>query len=315
MTTSTLKRFFPIIMASVLFLAVGCEKKEYQTIEELDNENIQAYIRQNNLTLERYKETNLYYQVLEPGTGRDIDFRDQFPIVFTIRSLDGKYAANDTLSTANRYADLFGYYPFGASAANDPVVERTEDFKEVIKEVLQKTNGKIRIVVPSRLLNFGGRNGNPRLGISPNSSMDYVIHVHDNFADYEDAVIHKMITNAGMDVADFEKTENNIYYHILSPGTGDIITADSTVKATYTLRDPAGEVRDSGESVSFNLNGGVISSWTDIVPLVRKGGKIRFFTPSPNGYGVTGVPASATTPGMAPFLSLDFEVEVVDDEE
>src|SRR5690606_40592959 len=96
-------------------------------------------------------------------------------------------------------------------------VERTEDFKEVIREVLQKTNGKIRIIVPSRLLNYG-RNGNKALGIPPNASMDYVITVHDNFEDYEDSVIRQMITRAGMDVADFEKTDNDIYYRILSPG-------------------------------------------------------------------------------------------------
>src|SRR5690606_4746457 len=312
MTTFKLKRIFPVLMASMYFLAVGCDDKEYQTIEELDEENIQAYIRQNNLSVSRYKQTDLYYEVLEPGTGRDIDFRQQYPIVYTIRSLDGIYVANDTLSASNRYADFFGYYPFGSSAANNSIVERTEDFKEVIKEVLQKTNGKIRIIVPSRLLNYG-RNGNKALGIPPNASMDYVITVHDDFEDYEDSVIRQMIECAGMDVADFEKTDDNIYYHVLSPGTGDVITADSTVKVNYTLKDPAGTVRDSGEKSSFNLNGGVISSWTDVVPKVRKGGKIRFFTPSTRGYGLEGIAASIASPGMAPFMSLDFEVEVLDE--
>lgn len=314
MTIPKLKRFFPALIASVLFLAIGCEEKEYQTIEELDEENIQTYIRQNNLTVARYKQTNLYYEVLEPGTGRDIDFRSQYPIVYTIRSLDGRYVANDTLSASNRYADLFGYYPFGSSAASNPIVERTEDFKEVIKEVLQKTNGKIRIIVPSRLLTYG-RNGNTSLGIPPNASMDYVISVYDNFADYEEAVIQQMIAGAGMDVADFEQTEEGIYYHILSPGTGDIITTDSTVTVNYTLKDPAGTVRDSGEGASFNLDGGVISSWPDVVPLVRKGGKIRFFTPSTRAYGVQGIATSTGSAGMAPFMSLDYEVEVLDDDE
>lgn len=313
MITSTLKRIFPVLLASAFFIALGCEKQEYQTIEELDEENIQSYIRQNNLTVMRYKETNLYYQVLEPGTGRDIDFREQYPIVYTIRSLDGNYASNDTLNIANRYADYLGYFPFGSASANDPVVERTEDLKEVIKEVLQKTNGKIRIIVPSRLLNYGGRNGVPSLGILPNSSMDYVIHIHDNFEDYEDAVIQGMITNAGLDIADFEKTESNIYYNIIAFGDGDVITADSTVSATYTLRDPAGEIRDSGEEVSFNLNGGVIRGWSEILPLVRKGGKIRFFLPSPTAYGVQGSPPSSFDAGFPAFLSLDYEVEVVDD--
>lgn len=314
MTTLKLKQFFPLLMASVFFLAIGCEEKSYQTIEELDEENIQAYIRQNNLSVSRYKQTSLYYEVLEPGTGRDIDFREQYPVVYTIRSLDGGYVANDTLSAASRYADFFGYYPFGSSAANNPIVERRDDFKEVVKEVLQQTNGKIRIIVPSRLLTYG-RNGNPSLGIPPNASMDYVITVHDNFEDYEDGVMRQMIARAGMDVADFEKTEENIYYQIITPGTGDIITADSTVNVNYTLKDPAGTVRDSGEDASFNLNGGVISSWPDVIPLIRKGGKIRFFTPSPRAYGVQGVAGTGGSPGMAPFMSLDYEVEVLDKDE
>ena len=315
MTTSTLKRFSPILLASVFFIALACEKQEYQTIEQLDDENIQAYIRQNNLTVERYKQTDLYYQVLEPGTGRDIDFRERYPIVYTIRSLDGNYVSEDTLTYANRYADYLGYYPFGSDAASDPVVERTEDLKEVIKEVLLKTNGKIRIIVPSRLLNYGGRNGVPSLGILPNSSMDYVIHVHDNFEEYEDAVIQKMIVNAGFDVADFEKTDDNVYYNVLSAGDGDAITADSTVLVNYTLKSPEGNVLESNDDQSMPL-GSMISGWQKIVPLVNKGGKIRFFLPSTMAYGVQGsAPSSVNPNGTAPFLSMDFEVEVLKDDE
>src|SRR5690606_41863692 len=108
MTTFKLKRIFPVLMASMYFLAVGCDDKEYETIEELDEENIQAYIRQNNLSVARYKQTSVYYEVLEPGTGSDIDFRQHYPIVYTIRSLDGVYVAHDTLSASNLPAGLFG---------------------------------------------------------------------------------------------------------------------------------------------------------------------------------------------------------------
>src|SRR5690606_40193415 len=41
--------------------------------------------------------------------------------------------------------------PFGSAYAGTPTVERPGDFKEVIREVLQYTNGKVRIIVPSRL--------------------------------------------------------------------------------------------------------------------------------------------------------------------
>ena len=94
---------------------------------------------------------------------------------------------------------------------------------------------------------------------------------------------------------------------IIEPGSGDIITADSTVTVDYTLKDPEGKVIDSGTDKEFGLAGGVIASWPKIVPLINKGGKIRFFTPSEHAYGISG------NTNTAPFLSLDFEVEVKDE--
>src|SRR3546814_950219 len=103
---------------------IGCSKKEYQSCEELDNANIREYIQQNNLTVHQYKETDLFYQVLEEGTGNPIDYTETYPIVYTVKSLDGKYNAADTLSINNRYADYFGYFPFGSAYAGTPTVER-----------------------------------------------------------------------------------------------------------------------------------------------------------------------------------------------
>ncbi len=288
------------IMAFVSLM--GCSKKEYQSFEELDNANIREYIQKNNLSVHQYKETDLFYQVLEEGTGSSIAYTETYPIVYTVKSLDGTYNSNDTLSANNRYADYFGYFPFGSAYAGTPTVERPGDFKEVIREVLQYTNGKVRIIVPSRLMY--GRNGRPNLGIPPNASLDYVVTVHDDFIDYEDQVIQQMIANASLNIDDFTKREDRIYYQIIEQGTGDAITADSTVTVDYTLRDPEGNVLDSGTDKEFNLAGGVISAWSKIVPLINKGGKIRFFTPSAHAYGRAG------NTNIAPFMSLDFEVDV-----
>src|SRR5690606_27553594 len=106
------------IMAIVSLM--GCEKKEYQSFEELDNANIREYIQKNNLTVHQYKETDLFYEVLEEGTGKPIDYTEAYPIVYTVKSLDGVYNSADTLSLNNRYADVFGYFPFGSSAAGTP---------------------------------------------------------------------------------------------------------------------------------------------------------------------------------------------------
>src|SRR5690606_40460199 len=66
----------PIFMAIVLLM--GCSKKEYQSFEELDNANIREYIDKNNLTVHQYKETDLFYQVLEEGTGNPIDYTETY---------------------------------------------------------------------------------------------------------------------------------------------------------------------------------------------------------------------------------------------
>jgi len=296
-------------IAAIGFMAIvslmGCSKKEYQSFEELDNANIREYIQKNNLTVHQYKETDLFYEVLEEGTGKPIDYTENYPIVYTVKSLDGKYNAADTLSASNRYADYFGYFPFGSAAAGTPTVERLGDFKEVIREVLQHTNGKVRIIVPSRLMY--GRNGSTSLGVPPNASLDYVVTVHDDFTDYEDAVIQQMITNASLNIDDFTKREDGIYYQIIEPGSGDVITTDSTITVDYTLKNPEGKVLDSGTDSEFSLASGIISAWSKIIPLINKGGKIRFFTPSDHAYGRTGDSRTA------PFLSLDFEVEVKDE--
>lgn len=298
--------YFAVAGLAIIVALASCEKKEYQSVEELDRANIEEYIRKHNLNVQPYKETGLFYEVLEEGTGRPISYEESYPIVYTVKSHDGVYNADDTLNSRNRYGELLGYFPFGSEIAGLPnsPVEQTGDFKEVIRETLRHTNGKIRVIVPSRLMY--GRRGNTDLGIPPNASLDYVVTVHDDFEDYEDGVIRNAIAKAGLNVEDFTKREDNIYYQILTPGSGDVLTSDSTVTADYTLRDPEGEVLDSGTDVEFNLGGGTIEAWPKIIPLIKKGGKIRFFTPSTYGYGRTG--SSAGT--IAPFLPLDFEVEI-----
>ena len=294
-----------LLTGAVILSFTSCEKKEYESFEELDNRNITEYISKNNLQVTKYKNTDLFYQVLEEGTGRDIKYSETYPITFTVKSLDGSYVSADTFKSSNRYIDYFGYFPFSSNSAggiNSPV-EKTEDLKEVIKNVLGKTNGKIRIIVPSRLTAYG-RNGNRQLGIPPNASMDYTISVHDNVEDYEESVIKQRIVSAGFELGEFTRSEDGIYYKIITPGTGNVISADSTVTANYTLWNTGGEKIDSGENYRATLNYGTIESWGKMIPLIRRGGKIRFITPSAYGYGTSG------SGGIGPFSPLDFEVNV-----
>lgn len=300
---------FKKVLGLALLLSVGvlaCEKKEYQSIEELDSENINKYIQDKNLSVTRYKNTDLFYQIIKEGTGSPLKFSEKYPILYTLESHDGQFKSLDTLSINNRYYDFLGYFPFSSAYAGLPnsPVERVNDLKDVVLDVLKNANGTIRIIAPSRLTPWG-RQGSNTLGIPPNASIDYVISVYENIDDYEDAVIRQSIIRSGQQVSQYTKDSvTGIYYRILAPGTGEVITTNSKVVASYVLRNTSGGEMETQKELNFDLSSGTISAWSKMIPLIRKGGKIRFITPSAQAYGAAG------TSRIGPFMSLDFEVEI-----
>jgi hypothetical protein len=289
------------------FSLSACEKKEYQSIEELDNINIAKYIQDKNLNVTRYKNTDLYFQVIDEGTGSPLQFNKKYPIIYTLESHDGKFKSLDTIGVNNRYYDFLGYFPFTSAYAGLPnsPIERQDDIKNVVLDQLKNSNGRIRILSPSRLTPWG-RQGSTTLGIPPNASIDYTISVYEDINEYEDQVIQQSIIRSGQQVNQYTKDSlTGIYYRILSPGSGETITSASTVNTTYTLKDTQGRVIESQTDVNLSLQSGTISAFSKMLPLIKKGGKIRFITPSKNAYGETG-----SSGRIGAFMSLDFEVEV-----
>src|SRR5690554_6163210 len=190
-------KYYTFLLLALFFFS-ACEKKEYQTIEELDNLNITEYILKNNLSMTQFGETGIYYSVLEEGTGRELKYEDKVPLVYTLKTLDGSYSALDTFSAANRYYDLLDYFPYGTASANAPgsPLDKEEGMKVLLKEMLKNANGKIRIIVPSRLA--FGKNGTKL--IPSNASIDYVIHAIDvdSLPAYEDVSIRKYMLENGL---------------------------------------------------------------------------------------------------------------------
>jgi len=310
-------KYFSVLCLAALGLLAACEKQEYQSVEALDNQNIEAYIQANNLTVEPLGNTGMYYQVLQEGTGAELQYTSKYPIVYTVKSLDGTYAVTDTFASTNRYMDYLAYFlgesTQGSSYANIPsyqsLFEKDEGLKYAIRTVLQKANGQIRVIVPSRLLSYG-RNGNSDLGIPSNASMDYVIRVLDSASlpGYEDENIRKRMEALKLNLADYEKTESGIYYHISEPGDGDTITVDSTLTIAYAGSLLNGSSFDQSDSATFVLSN-LIPSWKEILPKLHKGGSVRFFTPSSQAYGASGGSS------IPPFSPLDFEITVRKEED
>lgn len=76
---------------------------------------------------------------------------------------------------------------------------------------------------------------------------------------------------------------SGVFYSIDNAGTGTAPTACSGVKATYVGKFTNGNIFDQG-TASFGLNQ-VIKGWTNTIPLLKKGGKIRLYIPPSLGYG------------------------------
>lgn len=96
------------------------------------------------------------------------------------------------------------------------------------------------------------------------------------------AAIRSFVTSKGLVMEKNEKY--GIFSQKINPGTGDAIFNEKTlITADYEGRFLDGTVFDSRKDVEFNLDG-VIPAWQYGVPLIQKGGTIRFITPSFYGY-------------------------------
>ena len=78
---------------------------------------------------------------------------------------------------------------------------------------------------------------------------------------------------------------SGLFYRIENAGTGATPKACSDVQANYkgTFKDGT-SFDQSDRPIEFNL-GGVITGWTNGVPLIKEGGRIVLYIPPSLGYG------------------------------
>lgn len=96
-------------------------------------------------------------------------------------------------------------------------------------------------------------------------------------------------------------TSSGLQYRIIDAGSGDVPQATDMVTVNYKGSLTNGVEFDSGENVSFRLNG-VIRGWTEGMQLVREGGAIELVVPPNLAYNNRGPLAHRT---------LIFEVELL----
>ncbi len=291
-------------LLSVLVLAMFSCKKEYQTLASFDNQSIQSYITANNLTMTP-GDSGIYYQVIKPGTtGNSLTDTDQIFYAFTVKSLDGKFISTDTV--LNRVSNYVG-----VTSTTLPV-----GLQFGIKKYLQKRNGVIRLLIPSKQAYGvnGYKSADGVINIPGNESLDYTVYLYNvqNQLAYDTIQIRNYIKKNNL--TGFKESPSGLYYKIIDPGSGaDAIYSTSSVTLTYTKR-----LLLSGTTIETEtLSAYAISSFTapgfrEGLQLLNSGGKIRLLIPSTIGYGTA---AASTTSGIynynvPPNSILDFDVNV-----
>ena len=99
-------------------------------------------------------------------------------------------------------------------------------------------------------------------------------------------------------------TDSGLQYKTVKEGDGTSPAETDSVTVNYkgTLID--GKEFDSGNGISFPLNG-VIKGWTEGLQLMKVGGSTRFFIPSDLAYGASG------PPNIGPNSTLIFDVDLL----
>jgi FKBP-type peptidyl-prolyl cis-trans isomerase FkpA len=275
------QKIFTLLLISAIGL-VSCRKdKIEQNINQYDDSQIQSYISANGITgmqkdASPLDSPGIYYKIIMPGdvASTPLDYPDEVSFVFTVRSLDGKYTAIDTIQ--NHHEDFLGHLtndalPYGLQIA--------------LRNIVKYKGASARLMIPSHLAygvsGYGtGSSQNANTKIAGNQSLDYYVHIIENYSTYD----RKESTLL---------PGNFYYYKILTPGTGaSPITSASSFTATYTGSLLNGTVFDGGFN-GTNVSGPLIV--TSLVQGVQEalennvvvGTKISMIIPSTLGYGNT----------------------------
>lgn len=281
-----IKRYslFSIALLGMLLTFNAC-KKNYESIENIDEEKIKAYLTKNNIQAIK-DSAGFYYQILEPGTNGVMLNKDSVFYTATLKSLN-----NDVYYAPTAYVFDANYLGYVSPAA----------FRQAMYRI--NRGGKIRLIIPSYLA--FGKNGQGNVPSNEIIVSDISVFPETTLWQLEDRMITRFL--ADKNLTGFTRLPSGIYRNISTPGTGDVIRATSTITVKYKGRLLDGTVFDeSGDTNLTQALSTLISGWKKTLIGLQNGVKLRVFIPSDLGYGKT---ASGTIPANS---ILDFDIEVTD---
>jgi FKBP-type peptidyl-prolyl cis-trans isomerase FkpA len=98
--------------------------------------------------------------------------------------------------------------------------------------------------------------------------------------------VQTYLTSAG--ISNAQKHCSGVFYVITEAGTGNNPNSCSNVSVSYVGKLEDGTVFDQttpqNPTAVFNLRS-LISAWTNVIPQLKKGGKVTLFVPPSKGYG------------------------------
>ena len=293
------QKIFTLLLISAIGL-VSCRKdKIEQNIKQYDESQIQSYISAHGITGMLKDPTGgdtsgIYYKIILPGkivppatTLVPLDYPDNVSFVFQVSSLDGKYTSTDTIK--NHMEDFLGHLTNDALPAG---------LQLAMKNLVKYKGASARLLIPSHLAygvsGYGsGSSTNANTKIAGNQSLDYYVHIIDNYTTYDKQVIKNNWDVSTYTLVTSPTDSTNFYYYkILTPGTGTNAIGESTIiNCTYTGSLLNGTVFDGGNNGTNTAN----LTISTLVPGVKEaleshavaGTKISLIIPSTQGYANT----------------------------
>jgi len=306
-----MKNFTKLSLLTVLLAALiftSC-KKEYDSIQTIDDSKITSYIQKNGLSsvmVQDPDKSGFYYQVLTAGTGDTFKNTDSVLYNINIKSLEDGTGYVQTPLTGNfgtyvGYTNSFYKYELATTSFNIPAIRTAI--------LALKPGGVARILLPSYLA--FGKNGAGNIPSNTVLELTVTTYPYKKQALLDDDRITKFLAAKGL-TASAVKDPSGIYYIVNTAGTGTVI-ADKEVGTAiinYAGRLLDGTGFDSNSagtfSTSFSSSTAIISGWKIIIPKFAAGTKLRMIIPSALAYAGNG---SGTT--IAPNSPLDFDIEIV----
>jgi FKBP-type peptidyl-prolyl cis-trans isomerase FkpA len=310
-----------IYFALILLLSmsvVSCRKSGNDVdIKTYDQQQIDAYIKVNNLNNMKRDVTDgdtsgIYYEILSQGygAGNELNYETPVSLVYSIKSLDGSFAATDTIFNHS--------YSYVGLLTNNAGLAMPKGLTIALHNLAKFKGTRAKFLIPSRLAYGQGGSGTGPGRLPGNQSLECYVNVINNQSAYDDQIITKYM--AANNLTGYTKTASGLYYKVTQPGTGTVFpSASASVTTQYTGSLLNGTNFDTSSNDQGTTNVGVILALDNLIPGFSEGmqkgtagSRLSLFIPSKLGYGTAGSVDQNTRVVTIPANSvLHFEINLL----